>query len=69
MANGYDTKMYDLLWRNRHLTEHCDTILEMADALSEAAAGVVLEGGQEDDYARLVATRFGLREVEEFEGD
>jgi hypothetical protein len=79
MAAGANNETrYEIVWRNKFLTTHCHTIEEMAQALSEsaaelramAAAGVTLDGGQEDDYARLVtsdarvARRFRMEESE-----
>jgi hypothetical protein len=53
---------YDTIWRNKFLTINCKTIQEMAEKLEAASAtlrqmaadGMILEGGQEDDYATLV---------------
>ena len=53
---------YETTWRNKFLTVNADNINEMveklkhaAETLSQMAAdGVVLEGGQQDDYAVLV---------------
>ncbi len=73
---------YFMFWRNKFLTVHAQTIDEMIDGLASAVselremrdAGVVLEGGAEDDYAYLVtsdpavAEKYGF-EKEEFEED
>ena len=53
---------YETTWRNKFLTTSAKTIEEMAAKLESAAwtlrqmgkDGIVLEGGQEDDYATLV---------------
>jgi hypothetical protein len=66
---------YFLTWRNKFLTEHAETIGEMADALEEAARelrtfeakGVVLEDGAGGDYARLVTTDPKVAEEHGFE--
>lgn len=58
---GYE---YYLIWRNKFLTINAKTIDDMIDILSSATeelkemrdAGVVLDGGQEDDYAHLVTS-------------
>ncbi|WP_017717202.1 hypothetical protein [Kamptonema formosum] len=74
---------YYLTWRNKFLTTDAETIDDMIDGLEAAvedlramrSAGVVLEGGAEDDYAHFftsdpaVAKRFGFEEEEEFEED
>lgn len=78
---------YETYWRNKFLTTHAVTIDEMIAGLEGAAeqlrqmkeAGVTLDdnGGQGDDYARLVtsdpgtAQRFGMSAVseDEFEDD
>ena len=70
---------YHLTWRNKFLTNDAKSINDMIDNLEFAVeqlremrdAGVVLDGGAEDDYAVLVtdepkiADRFGFWEVEE----
>jgi len=72
---------YHLTWRNKFLTNDAKTIDEMINSLEFAVehlremrdAGVVLEGGAEDDYAILVtedpktADKYGFWEVEEEE--
>lgn len=72
---------YHLTWRNKFLTNDAKSINEMIDSLEFAVeqlremrdAGVVLDGGAEDDYAVLItdnskiADRFGFWEVEEEE--
>jgi len=53
---------YETIWRNKFLTVKATSIEEMAAKLESAAMtlrqmgkdGVVLEGGQENDYATLV---------------
>lgn len=53
---------YETIWRNKFLTISAKTIEDMAAKLESAAMtlrqmakdGVVLEGGQENDYATLV---------------
>jgi len=54
---------YELIWRNKFLTADCQTLGDMADRLAQSAevlrtmdrtGKVRLEGGAEDDYARLV---------------
>jgi len=82
MAPAYNRlTIYSTCWRNRYLTDHCTSIEQMAQALSEAAAelrsmaaaGVVLDGDAGDDYATLVTTdpavaqRFQMQEVDEWE--
>jgi hypothetical protein len=74
---------YYLTWRNKFLTTDAETIDDMIEGLESAvqdlremrSAGVVLEGGAEDDYAQFVtsdpavAKKFGFEEEEEFEED
>lgn len=77
--------MYETLWRNKFLTLEAETVEQMAERLEAAArelremaaAGVRLDGGADQDYARLVtedlavALEFGLAESaepEEIEG-
>ncbi len=74
---------YYLTWRNKFLTLGAQTIDDMIEGLESAAqelremrsAGVVLDGGAEDDYAHFVtsdpavAKRFGFEEEEELEED
>ena len=53
---------YETTWRNKFLTVDAKSINEMAEKLEHAATtlrqmaadGVVLEGGQQDDYAVMV---------------
>jgi len=53
---------YETTWRNKFLTVDAKTIEDMAAKLESAAMtlrqmakdGIVLEGGQENDYATLV---------------
>ncbi|NEP45614.1 MAG: hypothetical protein F6K35_42950 [Okeania sp. SIO2H7] len=70
---------YHLTWRNKFLTNDAKSINDMIDSLEFAVeqlremrdAGVVLDGGAEEDYAVLItdnpkiADRFGFWEVEE----
>ncbi len=72
---------YHLTWRNKFLTNDAKSINDMIDNLEFAVeqlremrdAGVVLDGGAEDDYAVLIteepkiADRYGFWEVEEEE--
>lgn len=74
---------YYLLWRNKWITAHAETIDDMINGLEGGAeelrkmrdAGIVLDGGAEDDYAYLVtedpevAEKFGLIEEEFDEED
>ena len=69
---------YEQLWRNKWLTAGAASIEEMADLLQAAAEelramaarGVRLDGGQADDFARLVtddpavAREYGFDEEE-----
>lgn len=68
--------MYVLYWRNKFLTLDAASVKDMVTRLREAASqleamlndGIVLEGGQEDDYARLVtsdptvAAKYGMEQ-------
>jgi hypothetical protein len=72
---------YYLFWRNKFLTVEAQSIDDMIRGLEQAAAelremrdaGVVLEGGAEDDYARLVtsnpaiAEKYGFEDWDDFE--
>jgi len=73
-------RKYSLIWRNKFLTVDAQTIDDMIDGLESAIstlremrnAGVLLEGGAEDNYAMLVtsdplvAEEYGFEE-EDFE--
>ncbi len=77
------TQTYWTFWRNKWLTADAETIDDMIAGLESAAAmlremrdaGVVLEGGAEDDYARLVTTdpavaeKYGFEPEEEYEDE
>jgi hypothetical protein len=69
---------YSTIWRNKFLTTDSRTLDDMIERLEAAVAelqgmkkaGVVLQGGAEDDYATLVTTdpvvagRFDMNEKE-----
>lgn len=54
--------IYATTWRNKYIGVEAQTLQEMAAKMRDAAAkleqmakdGVKLDGGQEDDYCRLV---------------
>jgi hypothetical protein len=78
-----DKPVYEMLWRNKFLTTEALTLDDMIMLLEHAVyelkkmrdAGVILEGGAEDDYARLVtsdpevAKQFGMEDLSEEEDE
>jgi len=69
-------KTYQMVWRNKFMTLDAKNIEDMLDKIRKAGHrleamvqdGCVLEGGQEDDYARItttdpaVAKKYGMTE-------
>ena len=76
-------KTYQMVWRNKCLTIDAANIDDMLDKLRKAGHrleamvqdGCVLEGGQDDDYARIITTdpavakKYGMTEDAELEDD
>jgi len=74
---------YSLTWRNKFLTTDAKTLRDMVLILRGAASelekmqrdGVILDGGVEDDYARLVtdnseiAKKYDMIDESKFEED